>query len=1498
MGLAMNVLTALLVFIAAASAIPAHFPHGKTLHYKYYGDVKAGIIELAPYASQFGLKSDLYIKHYTSDPLLNNAYYVTLQNCTFGLYNGKAVHSDMVGHFLPIAEDAKAIEKPFLIVYDDNFKFQGIKFQNEEPRWSKNIKQSIASILQLNVPLISSSKAFVMQENTIHGNCHVTYNVHLKDRQKSNVFVVTKFYEPANCTNFVQKVFDQVECDKCYVEPENPMSTASRRVFEIEEQGQEIVITKLIGHGVINYFPWQARSEAHYLLNNQTFILETVTEMDLPVVDFQKSPLITDISFKLSNKSDIITSQDLIQERSKINAESLVMKVKTMLIEASNYLKEYRVEMEEPNWKHEQLINRIHQTMLSMDLKLFEELYYSIQNLEDVNVRNIFLQIVPTVGTVDSCIFIKNVIYNSQSLNIKVSDINAITMLHKLPMYVKSPNVQLLEDMEVLIDVKPNVNMDVRVAGILCFSTLIHKTFKDKIIDNALIEKYLKKNFYEHIKTETTYYMKMVYLMAMKNVQLQCVHVILEPIIRGKEIISEKPYHIRTAAIWAIEKTIQNDLQYGYNLLWPVLANTSLPLTVRIAAYNVLINQLPYMGRFMNIYWFMVYEKNEHLYNYHVTTIKGLSNSVDPCLRPIREMARKILRFTRMRSVYGSLSANYLVDYVYPKYEFGETVKTSLILNEITGVPHVGSVQYIHMSARKRVPIVGIYWSVNGLDEIMNMINKQWSGNIMEIINDENVINILKKTAKDMPVKENIYVDLAITVNDQVVQTIHLDKDNWMTIFDKVKDWKNIISNVNVNVLGVIYDTFYEMYVPTDMGLEAVLTTKIPVLLSAKLNTVSIKDNVPLNMNLKFDTHLWKHGEYVMSMYNPIVDIWHSIRRVTTKDIKIPAAMNIFYNNETSNVKLTFKMNEFLNLGALSYVKNYVTITEDEEDKLKKSCDTCKHYEVVTKGDNYKKTYDNTYELKGTGLQYFMTTFDCENSNTPATKEIEWMQAFSSENKNTWNNKIIQFIMGLRQHSYVNFISPEMGTCGSIVMIKPKITDPCSNIVFNVWVNIKDLDHVVKKMHVLSSKKINIHGTLDVVEVCTNTITHSWDLNFNFESNPTHINNNLKVQITRTAPGEKKLKICIDGQKNYPVFNSDYLKVGEIKEETNTKVTVTMDMTEKDECVSDEMVIKMTIKGEMSEEQKEQMAHDNVNGACAKDVQNPLITTQQGHVPKTWNCLHRSILYSTMRKYSMNVTYKQVPQSIISKMIMLDDMIRVAFLPQINYTTNVEPTSVKLMVEYPVGTDNMDVSVVTANHGYKISEIPLGNKLWNVLMDNTHFSTNFLQNLYNHQLKICTVYPQILVMIDNNNIPYKVPDQWTLVSGDYVYKTFAVFVKVVENIMSTKVIVGEHVLEIVPTENESLIMINGTVVVNPFKKGIVEPRDDYSTYAFKITDNNENIIVHSKHVPIKILCTSNSMTIIMDSLLQGHMTGICKNNSINSHKKKLPKIYSTLFFEQ
>lgn len=202
--------------------------------------------------------------------------------------------------------------------------------------------------------------------------------------------------------------------------------------------------------------------------------------------------------------------------------------------------------------------------------------------------------------------------------------------------------------------------------------------------------------------------MKIVYLMAIRNVQVGNIEKLLEPIIRGDVAVSEYPHHVRVQAIWAIEKAVANKVDYTHNLLWPILADVAQPLPIRVMAYDVLISQLPDTQRMMNIYWLMVHEPNNHLYNYHLTTLQGLANSVDPCLRPIRELARKFIRYTRIRPITTQLSSKHFYDYVDPVYEHGESWNSALVLDEVTGFPHAGYVERRSSVARKPVNKVGV----------------------------------------------------------------------------------------------------------------------------------------------------------------------------------------------------------------------------------------------------------------------------------------------------------------------------------------------------------------------------------------------------------------------------------------------------------------------------------------------------------------------------------------------------------------------------------------------------------------------------------------------------------------------------------------------------------------------------------------------------------------------------------------------------------------------
>lgn len=87
--------------------------------YKYRADVKAGIIDPAPFASDFNIECLLQVHHDVTNPNSKNTFYVTLSDMKHGLYNGPMKRYESVSQLLPI-DAAKALLNPFLVIYDEN----------------------------------------------------------------------------------------------------------------------------------------------------------------------------------------------------------------------------------------------------------------------------------------------------------------------------------------------------------------------------------------------------------------------------------------------------------------------------------------------------------------------------------------------------------------------------------------------------------------------------------------------------------------------------------------------------------------------------------------------------------------------------------------------------------------------------------------------------------------------------------------------------------------------------------------------------------------------------------------------------------------------------------------------------------------------------------------------------------------------------------------------------------------------------------------------------------------------------------------------------------------------------------------------------------------------------------------------------------------------------------------------------------------------------------
>lgn len=107
---------------------------------------------------------------------------------------------------------------------------------------------------------------------------------------------------------------------------------------------------------------------------------------------------------------------------------------------------------------------------------------------------------IPTVGTAAACHFTRDVV----SCKHKVTDRTAIMMLTKLPMHVKVPSERLLLEMDSLLKLNNVVSPHVHKASVLCFATLIHRTFMHQPDDvvNPLLHRYLH-HFLDHVKSKS-----------------------------------------------------------------------------------------------------------------------------------------------------------------------------------------------------------------------------------------------------------------------------------------------------------------------------------------------------------------------------------------------------------------------------------------------------------------------------------------------------------------------------------------------------------------------------------------------------------------------------------------------------------------------------------------------------------------------------------------------------------------------------------------------------------------------------------------------------------------------------------------------------------------------------------------------------------------------------------------------------------------------------------
>ncbi|XP_046414764.1 uncharacterized protein LOC124176922 [Neodiprion fabricii] len=1502
MGHLLQLVIGLFTCLSFTNALPALFPKGKITTYRYYADVKAGTFESTPFASQFAIAGFLHVTPEVGDKSLKNAFYMSL-NVTHGIRNGAISHSDKIeNNFLPLADIAGVLNDPFIVVFDDNGKVKNLLVNGHEAGWSVNMKKSIVSILQLDVSAMKletpiKSHLFVTRENTVYGECSVTYNLKGAKMLGEKHFTVTKNMDPMSCTKFDQDTFDSQEFQGCLIPVEEDVNAVSRRVFQIENNVDHLLIKTVHAHGVLNYFPWRTESEAHYILVNQTIDLESVESLDsisLAKFDIQTAITVSDIAFEKSRSTYAVDAGiDHTYGRHVVNLEILVTKLIKLLEEAADYMLKNNVEIVSPEAEHGQKMNHILDVITLMDVPSLEEVLKNIAGggfERNETITKLFLHVVPYAGTNATTLFTRNNIRNG-----KIEEMIALSMLGKLANYIRFPTEELLVEMEDLMSLGSEVPLDVRKAGILTFATMIYKTHKHQkyyhTLNPALVSKYVN-HYFDHVMSETSFDMKLVYIYGMRNIQIGDVHKLLEPIVRGDLKVSKKPEYIRFHAIMVFWRA-PLATEYIDELFWPLMADTELMLSIRIWAYNILLEKSHRIDRLMQLYWFMTEEKNEHLYNHYYTTIKSLAHSANPCLIPVKEKAAQILRVITLRENSDTLTGFSEIDYENKKFGFGEAAKVFIAYGEENGAPTAAFIEYDIIKRRKPINAVSVWIRVEGFE--FDIVNDIMDNDLKEPhLHTEKIEALLKRASQDMPRNKPIHIEVMVMVQGRTVLVRYYDEDT----FSGKPELTHLIrmaQDMKLGLQDITFDELYAMQVPNDLGLPTLFYNKVPHVMALQGKVTGFEDSALIAMKIEAVLRDWRDGYYSMEVYNPIIDAWHAVRRVSAFEVSLPFAMSIGLNLKTASLKLIFPrlpLTQYSVTGVRLDIRNYVLVMDAEQGILHQHCPSCHPIELVSKGSSYRKnTTLLNYDSKDTGLSFSVNEYNCERDVAPGYQFKLLTDMLDDSQENFRYDDGIFVLATLREYYLYTLNYPERGMCGYIMKVEPSAVYPTSE--FTVSMHFDHDIPISKKLSLFPAEKYRFDATFETTAAITKAPRQTWTVKGQFSSPEGHVNDHLRLHVTRIIPGQKNLKICLDNYNSYPTTQIDpFDQIQFPKQKSYTNLTLFVGETEDDACVDDGISVMITGKAQLSDEQREGYKNAKDYGLCQKDVDNPsYLYAETSIIPRTPNCLSETIQRTTLRKYIYSISYANISGEFLSGMYLFLDYLRLDSLQYLTYDISRKslPGHIEVSMEYSMNDKFLNLTILNPTYGEIYTGIEEDDdEGWTYLMENTLFSSSFLDDIREKNLKFCTIYPDVLLDADGGVHKIVVPGEWTLLTGDHVDHLFAVFVKSIEpKKLGMMMSIANHTIEAIPSSSGPKVIVDGLVIDH--ENGVIVPEDE--DYVLRTAWHYNRLLIETTYAEFTVEWTGISVMLMMEKDLQGKVMGLCGHLD-GKHKYHMAKVYT------
>lgn len=368
-------------------------------------------------------------------------------------------------------------------------------------------------------------------------------------------------------------------------------------------------------------------------------------------------------------------------------------------------------------------------------------------------------------------------------------------------------------------------------------------------------------------------------------------------------------------------------------------------------------------------------------------------------------------------------------------------------------------------------------------------------------------------------------------------------------------------------------------------------------------------------------------------------------------------------------------------------------------------------------------------------MQLQIETFDTHHHISRKTIK-ETLDSFVQKYSKNYETSGILGYLTLINQNYAHYLnlSPEVGNLGILIRVTPSKKYPVDHAELSLGYSrekVEDSELVKHNAKILVATKTS-----------QDEVIRNWDLNIMVTINKYQNLDNYKLYYSARKPGEKTFEICMNGQQK------------NLNEQIIAQHNISLGYTEDPiVCADNEGFIEINMKAEQTDEQINLMKDEKSYDVCLPiHMKEPALKKLSIKYEKKLEC---TIQKTALRKYEYDIKTTGLSKEFM-KHYYNNKFLKGMLFPYYSYekvTNPVDENSMKVVINYPINANEVNMNIMTKTVSHKISSmpIPLG-----FFPENYHFS-NAAMNW--DEMETCLLEDRH-IFNDNNELFEMIDGEW------------------------------------------------------------------------------------------------------------------------------------------